>query len=328
MSYLVATNFAFSFEVAIYNLSRIGTLEIRAAILCAKKGRMMIAVTGAGGKTGLALVAALAARGVEVRGLVHRESDQAKVTVAGGAESMVGDVSDPATLEKLLQGADALYHICPNMHPEELAIGTTVLVCAQAAGLAHLVYHSVLHPQAAAMPHHWQKMLVEDRIFTSGIPFTILQPTAYMQNILASWQTMQQTGLYTVPYPVATRLSLVDIGDVAEVAARVLTEPGHMGASYELVGTQPLTQTEVAATISAHLGRPVTATALELDAWERRARQQNLPEYAVQTLREMFRYYADYGLVGNSNVLRWLLGRPPTSLDEFVAGYVAGQASS
>ena len=285
----------------------------------------MIAVTGAGGKTGLALVAALAKRGMTVRGLVHKQADQARVLAAGGAESVVGDVSNPATLETLLHGVHALYHICPNMHPDELAIGTTVLACAQAAGLQHVVYHSVLHPQAAAMPHHWQKMLVEDRIFSSGIPFTILQPTAYMQNILASWQTIEQTGLYTVPYPVATRLSLVDVGDVAEVAARVLTEAGHLGATYELVGTLPLTQVDVASTISRHMGHPVTAAELELDQWEEQARKQGLSEYAVQTLCKMFRYYAEYGLVGNPTVLSWLLGRPPTSLDEFVRETVRTQ---
>jgi uncharacterized protein YbjT (DUF2867 family) len=288
----------------------------------------MIAVTGAGGKTGLAIVAALAGRGEAVRGLVHKQADQTKVIAAGGMESVVGTMSDPVTLEKLLQGVRALYHICPNMHPDELAIGATLLARAHAASLPHLVYHSVLHPQAAAMPHHWQKMLVEDRIFSSGIPFTILQPTAYMQNILASWRMIQQTGLYTVPYPVATRLSLVDLRDVAEVAARVLTEPGHLGATYELVGTTPLTQVEVAATISAHLGQPVTAAELELDQWERQARQQGLHEYAVQTLRKMFSYYAEYGLVGNPTALGWLLGRQPTSLDAFVRETVRQQSSN
>ena len=95
----------------------------------------MIAVSGAGGKTGLAMVAALAKPGVAVRGLVHKSADQAKVLAAGGVESVVGDVGDPATLEMLLENVNAIYHICPNMHPDELAIGATVLGRAQAAGL-------------------------------------------------------------------------------------------------------------------------------------------------------------------------------------------------
>jgi NAD(P)H dehydrogenase (quinone) len=283
----------------------------------------MIAVTGAGGKTGLAIVEALAQRGAVVRGLVHKQSDQAKVAAAGAVESVVGNVADVATLQKVLRGVQTVYHICPNMHPDEAAIGATILEQAQAAGLQHFVYHSVLHPQTAAMPHHWQKLLVEDGIFDSGLPFTILQPTVYMQNFLGYWQAVRQTGLYTVPYPVTTRLSLVNLKDVAEVAARVLTEPGHAGATYELVGTPPLTQLEVASVMSAHLGFAVTANELTLDQWEQEARQQGLHEYAVQTLRKMFSYYAANGLVGNAKVLAWLLGRQPTSLESFIGEIAA-----
>jgi uncharacterized protein YbjT (DUF2867 family) len=243
-------------------------------------------------------------------------------------EVVVGDVADAATVKRMLDGASALYHICPNMHPDEIAIGTTVLQCARGAKLQHFVYHSVLHPQTEAMPHHWQKMLVEDQLFQSGIPFTILQPTAYMQNLLAFWKDIQQKGLFAVPYPVTTRLTLVDLADVAEVAARVLTEAGHEGATYELVGTLPLSQVEVAEVISAQVGRSVTATELPLEQWEQQARAQGLNEYAVGTLLKMFRYYASYGLVGNPQVLTWLLGRAPVSLEEFMRDRIKLQAGA
>ena len=279
----------------------------------------MIAVTGAAGKTGLAIVQALAARGVVVRGLAHSGTGAAKILAAGAAESVVGELADGGTVEKLLRGVRALYHICPNMHPDEVTIGATVLACAQAAGLEHLVYHSVLHPQTAAMPHHWHKLLVEERIFASGLPFTILQPAAYMQNLASYWQAVRQTGIYAVPYPPATRLSLIDVRDVAEVAGRVLTEPGHEGATYELVGTVGLRQQEIAEVMGAQMGRAVSAAELPLDLWEQQARAAGLHDYAVETLRKMFRYYAEYGLVGNPGVLQWLLGRPPRSLEAFIA---------
>lgn len=285
----------------------------------------MIAVTGAGGKTGLAVVKALAQRGEQVRALVHRKSHRARIEAVGATEIITGNMAERATLDQLLRGVRAVYHICPNMHPDEVAIGTMLLASAQAADVQHVVYHSVLHPQTIAMPHHWHKLLVEERIFASGLPFTILQPTAYMQNLLGYWQAIRRTGRYTVPYPVSTQISLVDVQDVAEVAARVLTEPGHMGATYELVGTLPLSQDEVAECLSTHMGQPVTAAEMTLDTWDRQARTQGLSAYARQTLRQMFTYYAAYGLVGNSQVLRWLLGRSPTTLDTFVREAVAGE---
>ena len=119
-----------------------------------------------------------------------------------------------------LQGARAIYHICPNMSPDEVVIGKLVIEEANKAGVEHFVYHSVLHPQIEAMNHHWQKLRVEEIIFESGIPFTILQPAPYMQNLLANWDAITREGVYRTPYPTGTRLSLVDLDDVAAVAAR------------------------------------------------------------------------------------------------------------
>jgi uncharacterized protein YbjT (DUF2867 family) len=198
---------------------------------------------------------------------------------------------------------------------------------ARAAGVEHFVFHSVLHPQAEAMPHHAHKLRVEEMVVESGLPFTILQPTAYMQNILAGWDGLLAQGVMRNPYPIETKLSLVDLEDVAEVAAKVLTESGsvHRGATYELVGTAPLAQTEVAQILSEALGQPVRAGSESVEAWETRARTAGLGDYQCETLIKMFRYYERHGLVGNPNTLRWLLGREPTSLAEFTRWAVRGQ---
>ncbi len=277
----------------------------------------MIAITGAGGKTGRAVLQALAARGAPVRAWVRRAEQAAGLSALGAAAVVYGDVSDPAALHGALDGARAVYHICPNVHPDEFGIGLATLAAARDAGVEHFVFHSVLHPQTEAMPHHWQKLRVEAAVFESRLPFTILQPAPYMQNTLAGWNSARAEGLFSVPYPVETCLSLVDLDDVAEAAARVLTEPGHAGATYELVGTPGLTQTAVAAEIGRALGREVLAEVESVAAWEQRARAGGLGEYQVSTLKAMFRYYAAYGLVGAPTVLGVLLGRRPTTYADF-----------
>jgi uncharacterized protein YbjT (DUF2867 family) len=278
----------------------------------------MILVTGAGGKTGRAVITALAARGEAVRAFVHRDALAAEVRAVGAREAAVGDMRDEGVLQGATMGARAVYHICPNVNPDETAIGNLVIGAARTAGVEQFVYHSVLHPQAEAMPHHWNKSRVEERLFASGLPFTIVQPTAYMQNILAGWDSIVKQGLYTVPYPVETRLSLVDLDDVAEAAALVLTGAGHVGATYELVGTEAMSQVEVAEGLSQKLGRPVRAEAEPVEVWERRARAAGMGDYPIETLIKMFRYYARNGLEGNPNVLGWLLRRPPTTFAAFV----------
>jgi NAD(P)H dehydrogenase (quinone) len=284
----------------------------------------MILVTGAAGKTGKAVIAAVAARGAEVRALVHRAAQTDEVTAQGAREVAVGGFDDPAALARAASGVTAIYHICPNVSPHEMAYAKAVVAAAKAAGVRRFVYHSVLHPQIEAMPHHWAKLRVEEMLLASGLDVTFLQPTAYMQNILAGWRSIVEDGIYRVPYPVETRISLVDLRDVAQAAALVLTEPGHGGATYALVGTAPLTQTEVADALSAALGRPVRAVAEPVEAWEARARAAGMGDYQRDTLAAMFRSYAANGLAGNSNVLGWLLGRRPGTLGEFAVGAVRG----
>jgi uncharacterized protein YbjT (DUF2867 family) len=134
---------------------------------------------------------------------------------------------------------------------------------------------------------------------------------------------MASSGIYRVPYPVETRLSLVDLADIAEAAATVLTNSRHSGATYELVGTPPLSQIEVAETFGTALKKPVRAETETTESWEQRARAIGMDDYSRETLIKMFRAYARDGLTGNSNVLGWLLGRPPTSLADFAARIAA-----
>jgi uncharacterized protein YbjT (DUF2867 family) len=279
----------------------------------------MILVTGAAGKTGKAVVKALAASGARVRALVRRAESGAAVKVMGAAEVAIGSFQDSAALARAAAGARAIYHICPNVSRDELAFACAVVAAAQAQGVARFVYHSVLHPQVEAMPHHWAKMRVEEMLFASGLALTILQPAAYMQNILGGWRGILEDGVFRVPYPVETRLSLLDLADLADAAAVVLMNDGHAGATYELAGTRPLSQAEVAAAIGAALGRDVRAEAETVDAWEARARAAGAGEHERSTLAAMFRYYAQHGLAGNSNALRWLLGRAPHDLTEFLS---------
>ncbi len=278
----------------------------------------MILVTGAAGKTGRAVIQALNDKGEAVRALAHRPEQAQSLKAIGAEQVVVGDMRLQATLDRAAQGARAVYHLCPNVSPLELPIAQAAIVAARSAGVEHFVYHSVLHPQAEAMPHHWQKLRVEEYLFESGLPCTILQPTAYMQNILAQWDQILAQGVYPVPYAAQTRLSLVDLEDVAQVAAAVLTEPGHAGATYELVGTEALSQSEVAQVLSQQLGRSVRVQSVPVETWERQARGAGMGDYQVETLAKMFRYYENYGFGGNPRVLGWLLRRPPTTLAEFV----------
>ncbi len=278
----------------------------------------MILVTGAAGKTGRTVIQELVEKGARVRALVHHREYIERVEEIGAIEVIHGDLCDRRTMDQAVEGIRAVYHIPPNVHPDEVAIGQTMISAAQSAEIEHFVYHSVVHPHIEAMPHHWQKMRVEEQLFSCGLAFTILQPAAYMQNILAQWDTLIGDGCYRVPYPLDTELSLVDLKDVAEAARLVLTGDGHVGATYELIGTKPMSQVEVAQTLSDGLGREVTAERTPIEVWEQGARDAGLGMYAIETFKQMFQYYEHHDFVGSTQILNWLLGRPPTTLAEAI----------
>ncbi len=277
-----------------------------------------VLVTGAAGKTGLAVLRALSEHDVVRRALIRDPSHRPSVRSAGADETHVGDLRDTQTMVSAAQGVDAIYFIAPNVHPDELTMGQVIISAARHASVTRLVYHSVLRPQIEAMPHHWRKMRVEELLFASGLATTVLQPAPYMQNLASAWPRVQRDGVFGVPYSLSTRTALVDLDDVAQVAAQVLVEPGHRGATYELCGLDSPDQLEIVRLFTERLGRSITAEAITRDIWARQARRVGLDDDRIETLRAMFRYYERCGLPGNATVLAALLGRQPASLESFV----------
>lgn len=278
----------------------------------------MILLTGAAGKTGRAVLLALVKREAAVRVFVRHQDQASDLLEAGATETLLGDFTSIDALHRAMKGVSSIYHICPNMHPAEVEIGRSIIDSAAKAGVKRFVYHSVLHPQTEKMPHHWNKLRVEELLFESGFEFTILQPAPYMQNILASRDAILKEGIYRAPYPATTALSLIDLQDLGEAAAIVLTGKGHACAVYELAGTEALTQDDLVKALAAETGRTVRYEEVNLADWQKAAYASGLAAYGVETLTKMFSYYAAYGLKGNPNVLYWLLGRQPHSLEEFI----------
>lgn len=277
----------------------------------------MILITGASGKTGRALVRALA-DSESISALVHNDKQVTRVKSLGVERAVAADLHDETAIRSAMQGVRAVYHICPNMHPDETKIGELLIRVARENDVQHFVYHSVLHPQTEKMNHHWQKLRVEELIFESRLPFTILQPAPYMQNLLSGWRSILETGVLRVPYSIESKFSFVDLQDVAEAAKIVLIEPGHVNVVYELAGTTPMSHVEVADRFSRVLNRDVHAEQEDLGDWKLRVQESKFSGYALENLVRMFEYYDEWGLAGNPNVLRWVLRRVPTTIESFI----------
>lgn len=278
----------------------------------------MILVSGASGKTGRAILSGLVKRDQSVRAWVRREEQRESMFALGAADVFVGDISSREDWQKALQGTDRLYLICPNMSPDEDKIGKIAIEAAEEAGIQRFVYHSVLHPQVEDMAHHWLKLRVEEQLFKSSLVFTILQPAAYMQNVLGYWKTMMEDGVYRIPYSITSKSSMVDLNDVAEIATKALLDPGHEFAIYELCSRDAYSAADIAAIVQEKTGKSIKAEVVDRAEWEKNVRKAGLHDYAVRTLLKMFLYYEDYHFIGSGSVLSLLLGRDPVCFEEFV----------
>ncbi len=227
---------------------------------------MKIAIVGGTGKTGRAVADAL-----------ERRSHAALPL----GRSSWGDLSGALT------GCDAVYLIAPNFHRDEPGYVAQVLAAMAMAGVTRVVYHSVASPYLPAMSHHLDKARAEDVVRRSDLAWTILQPGPYLQNF-------DLTRPVTLPYRADAPFGFADLDDVAEVAALVLSEAGHEGATYELASRQA-TVAELAAEADVPIvvQRPVAAP---------RDREE-------AGLHAMFAYYDDHGLLVGTRTMAALLGR-------------------
>jgi NAD(P)H dehydrogenase (quinone) len=243
-----------------------------------------VAVVGGHGKTGRAVSAALTARG-------------ACPVPLGRA--------DWGSLAGALSGCRTAYAIAPNMHPDEAAYVADVVAAATAAGVRRLVLHPVASPYAPAMPHHVGKARAEDVVRRSGLAWTILQPGAYVQNLLPAGPTLRLSYRADAPFGFA------DLVDLGEAAATVLLEQGHEGATYELASFAA-----TAADVAAAAGSRVEVVSPE--EWAR-TDGAGLEPRVREWLLAMFGYYERHGLPVGTLPMRTLLGRPPTTLGAALA---------
>jgi uncharacterized protein YbjT (DUF2867 family) len=218
----------------------------------------MILVTSAAGGVGRPLVRELVANGQLVRAFVKNEDQARRSRADGAAETVIGDLRRPGDLENALRGARQIYHAAPTQLVDEMPVAERLIVAAQAEELDQVVFHSVIHPDIAALAHHRQKLRVERILHDSGLPVTVLRPSHYMQNVLDFWDFF---GAGLLPYPTSpeSRMGVVDVEDIAAAAANVLIAPaGHLGKTYDL-STVELTRHDMAQIWSRVLGHPMVA---------------------------------------------------------------------
>lgn len=280
----------------------------------------MVLVTGASGQVGCAVIRALSQKGIPTKAWIHRSSNEQKVRSAGATETFVGDMNDEKDLREAMCGVDAVYFICSAANPNEDKIGEKMILAAKETGGIYFVYHSVLHSVLQDMPHHKKKLMVEQMLVDSGLMYTIIQPAVFMQMFAPALKSVQNGGPLLQKFYASnhTRMSFVDMTDMAEAAAIVLSGKEYVNATLELCGTESYSLDDVVDIFSRAAGRAVNAQFIPDDIFLKQAGHESPDSYPAKTLLTMFQHYNTHSFCGNSFVISQILGRKPHRLHQFV----------
>jgi uncharacterized protein YbjT (DUF2867 family) len=287
----------------------------------------VILVTGATGLTGGEIVRRLSARGVPVRALVRNATTNNAAKAADLArlpevEIAEGDMADPDELAVALRGADRAM-LVSNSDATMRELQCAFIDAAARAGTAHVVKLSGIIPDVDS-PFRFARMHgeIEVHLAASGVPFTNLRAGEFMHAYFRQVPNIVERGVLALPMAEA-RIASIDIGDIADVAADVLTGSGHEGQTYPITGPEALTMAEVAERLSSATGRPIRY--VDVPPEDARAAQlaRGMPPYLVDGLFELFaeRRKGREGTV--SPVMTTVFGRQPTSYEVFATRHAA-----
>jgi NAD(P)H dehydrogenase (quinone) len=289
----------------------------------ASNARRTVLVAAAGGHQGRLLVPKLAAEGFLVRAVRATPGRERELLDLGASEVFAADLSDLDTYTHLLEGVDTVYHIGPGASQVEKLMGETLIEAATRAGVDHVVFSSVLHPIIPIVQHHIKRDL-EVRLIESSLNYTVLKPVDYMmpeQYSLPAFEAGVFPTFWRLDEP--RRGSLIALDDLTDVAVKVIKEgPPHYFASYELVGPDKLTAFEVAEILSKVTGKEVQAVEWKPDEMLQRMfgddRSSPEAQHRLAVISSVSQWYGRHSFIGNPRILTWLLGRKPTTYEEFV----------
>ncbi|MFZ0115125.1 MAG: SDR family oxidoreductase [Xanthobacteraceae bacterium] len=278
----------------------------------------MILVTGATGLNGTALVRKLSAKGVPLRALVRSAAKAAEIAALPNVEIAIADMAKPETLPAALAGVDRAM-LNSSADPAMVEVQSNFIAAAAKAGVRHVVKLSGIMPELDS-PFRFARMHgeIEKRLEASGMAFTHLRAGEFMPSYFRQVPMILAKGALFLPME-NQRIASIDIGDLAEIAALVLTNPGHEGKIYPLTGPEALTMTEVAERLSAATGKTIKYINVPPEDVRKAQLAAGVPPYIADALAELF---AERRKGKESQVwpiAQTLLGRRPTSFAEFAA---------
>jgi uncharacterized protein YbjT (DUF2867 family) len=293
-------------------------------------GDKTVLVTGATGTVSTALLGALKGKpGLRLRALVRDPAGaKAQALQKDGVDVVAGDLEEPDTLAEAFEGVDILWLLTPASALEP-SMGSNAVGAACKAKVGHIVRNSAIKAGHDAPNRNGRlHALVEESVKASGIPWTILRPHYYMQNLLSSAGSVASDGTLYMNMGQG-RVGMIDGRDVGVFAAKVIQHPGpHAGKTYTPTGPELTTMADAAETLSGVLGKRVNYVALPPEAAQKAMLGFGLSRWFVGNVVDYGRVYSEgWGDFVTSD-FRDVTGQEARSFKHFASDFAAAFGGS
>lgn len=281
----------------------------------------MILLTGGTGNIGRYLVQNLVDAGAKLRVLSR---DPAKAQLPEGVEVVPGDLADRDALSNALAGVDRAFLLSGG--GQDTAVENNLVELAQEHSLLHLVKLSAQEREDQPPAPH---AAVEAAIKTSGVPYTFLRPTTFMQNMLWRLAPTVRTQNYFAVLDIDATIGMVDVRDIAATAAAILFQPdAHQNRAYVLTGPETLTYRQMEESMTEVLGRPIAVESMSTNALTVHLMNDvGFPQEMIPFLLSIERNLAAGWSAVVTDHVEQVTGNRPRSFKDFVLDY-APQFSS
>ncbi len=279
-----------------------------------------VLITGATGNIASGVIPALLSAGGDIRALVRDES-KAQSLRDQGVEVVVGDFEKPETLGPAFDGiSKVLLLTSPN--PNAVQQTSNGIAAAKRAGVSHVVRQSAFVPEPVEKARLGKIHAQSDQeLKESGIPYTILRPTFFMQNIMMAAQTVASDSMIYLPLKDG-RLGMIDVRDIIECHVSVLTSDGqHVGREYTLTGPASVSFHDVAAGFSKALDKEVKYVNVPPEAAKEFMMGMGMPEWVADAYVELFKNFSENGANRATKDVEQITGHPPISIEQFARDF-------
>jgi uncharacterized protein YbjT (DUF2867 family) len=247
-----------------------------------------------------------------------RDNSKAQPFKDMGAEVIVGDLDQPETIGPAVDGVDKIYLLTWN-GPTQAQQAENVIKAAKQDGNPHLVRHSMWGPENSRIIK--QGAQVDEAVKSSGLPWTLLRPTFFMQNTMMAAQSITSDGMIYWDMKDG-KLGMIDVRDIVDTALSVLTGSGHEGKSYILTGPEPISFHDVAGIFSKVLGKDIKYVNVPGEAAMQSMIGMGVPEWIAKGYVELSEGFSEnFANSATENVAN-ITGHPARSFEQFVGDFV------